>query len=180
MNVVESVGEIWLKADIEFPPNGTSYKSILLKFVRPLVKQAEKAIETFFFLIHGTRENPVLSLHLRLKSCDAKLALEKELTTNYNSLREDIGLRRLCFLHYDGEAGKYGKDGWRVTQRFYEWGSKVAFEIAENGEGDYDGFSPAKLVHCFLNQLGMNYFRESETEFHEKRAKECSPSSTTS
>lgn len=60
------------------------------------------------------------------------------------------------FELYEGEETDYGKDGWEITKKLFEYGSRMVL-TKNNPEADKGRkFTESKIVHCFLNAQGYS------------------------
>lgn len=78
---------------------------------------------------------------------------------------------------YQPEIDRFGDFGWHIIEKLFEYGSRAAIYIRNRddsiGEGMGDRgnqFREGKIVHCFLNQLGMDSL--SEASFHNFQAQQ--------
>lgn len=141
---------LWIKA-------GTSHESLLQNFVSPVIAEVERNdwLDTFHFL---REPGPRLLLRIRPKKGVPLCALET-LVRRHIPKVSHLTSREPDFCHYPGEAHVFGEKGWHDTKRFFEAGCRVSLTMAQQGETDQ--FNSGKLVHCFLNSLGID-----ERAFH--------------
>lgn len=148
---------------------------VLLDAVKPAVEalEAKNFIQTFHFLFEPNSE---ILFRVRLSESanmkDVKIIVDEKLQTIKdlcNKIDPEEG------YHGEGDPAaewSFGTKGWALTQKFLEYGSRVTLLIREVsigrepiGSGRLDSqFRIEKLVHCFLNQAGLNTI--GEAEFH--------------
>jgi len=148
---------------------------VLLDAVKPAVEalKAKKFIQTFHFLFEPNFE---ILFRVRLvdgvKLEDVKAIIDEKLGTIKNlcvKIDPDEG------YHGEGDPTadwSFGTEGWPLTEKFLEYGSRVTLLMREVGMGRKltgagrlnSQFNIGKLVHCFLNQAGLNTIEEAE--FH--------------
>ena len=118
-------------------------------------------LETFHFFTEPQifSEDLRLSVRIRTKDKKQKEQIEEVLKQKLKKV-QDLLFKETDFdrEEYSGEQEKFGGDGWLITQKFFEFGSRVAiFYIKGNATIPPDGgeyFRPEHFVHYFLNQLG--------------------------
>ena len=148
---------------------------VLLDAVKPAIDELEarELIQTSHFLFEPNFE---ILFRVRLSEGasmeDVKAIIEEKLQP-INDLCNRIDPDET----YPGEGDpsadwSFGTEGWVHTQKFLEYGSKVTLLMKEIGiqrkplnAGRMDSqFNIGKLVHCFLNQAGLNV--NGEAGFH--------------
>jgi len=136
------------------------YDAFLLDFVKPTVETLKNRnlIKRWFFLF----EKNHINFHTRVESGVCINQVEQVINDKITHIKLFLDKKRSPNpepFNYSGEAGKYGKDGWEIVQKFFECGSEFALcrtdptkekIVPSTGEG----FNEEKLVHCFLNQTG--------------------------
>lgn len=96
--------------------------------------------------------------------------LKNIIKKNLNTIRELIIAKpdeELFNEKYHGEQEGFSEDGWDLTQKHFEYGSRIALlriEKITKGE-NLKKFKEGKLMHCFLNQQGYS-FDELEADYH--------------
>lgn len=150
---------------------------VLLNAVKPAVEalEAKKLIQTFHFLFE-----PNFEILFRVRLSDG-VKLEDVKTIIDGKLNP---IRGFCVKidpeeGYHGEGDptadwSFGTEGWIHAQKFLEYGSQVTLLMREVGvrrkpisAGRLDSqFNIGKLVHCFLNQAGLNTIEEAEFHIH--------------
>ncbi|MEM2112036.1 MAG: lantibiotic dehydratase C-terminal domain-containing protein [Candidatus Bathyarchaeia archaeon] len=148
---------------------------ILLDAIKPAVEILEKEnlISTFHFLFEPNFE---ILFRVRLKE-DADMEKVKSIISEKLKPIENLCSKIDHDENYHGEgdpeaAWSFGTEGWALTQKFLEYGSRITLLIREVemerkplSAGRLDSqFNIGKLVHCFLNQAGLDMSREAN--FH--------------
>jgi hypothetical protein len=150
---------------------------VLLDAVKPAVEalEAKKLIQTFHFLFESNFE---VLFRVRLSEGasmkDVKAIIDEKLEP----------IKGLCAKvdpeeGYHGEGDptadwSFGTEGWLLEQKLLEYGSRVTLLRREVGVGRKpisagrldSQFNIGKLVHCFLNQAGLNTIEEAEFHIH--------------
>lgn len=148
---------------------------VLLDAVKPAVEALETKglIQTFHFLFETNFE---VLFRVRLSESasmkDVKAIIQEKLEP-FKGLWAKIDPEE----GYHGEGDptadwSFGTEGWPLTEKFLEYGSRVTLLMREVGmrrrpisAGRLDSqFNIGKLVHCFLNQAGLSTI--GEAEFH--------------
>jgi len=148
---------------------------VLLDAIKPAVEalEAKDLIQTFHFLFE-----PNLEILFRVRLSDGTSM--KDVKTIVD---EKLGpIHDLCVKidpddGYHGEGDptadwSFGTEGWLLTEKFLEYGSRVTLLMREVSMGRKllsaarldSQFNIGKLVHCFLNQAGLSTI--GEAEFH--------------
>ncbi len=164
-------------------------KEKLILVIMPIIEKLKKKriLKTFHFFfepfldlrIQVKKEEQILEAkEIILKIIDWKLQNEKVFVVFKNGNFLPTNLPN--FLEYFGEEEDFGKDGWAITKKFFEIGSRFALckmdekkdrklskRIGESNEGR---FEEGKFVHLILNQLG--YSTLDEANFHLNRCLE--------
>lgn len=148
---------------------------VLLDTVEPAVEalEAKKFIQTFHFLFEPNFEvlfRVRLSEGVTMK--DVKTIVDEKL----NQI-SDLCVKIIPDEDYHGEGDpaadwSFGTEGWIHTQRFLEYGSRAALLMREVKTGRKpltagrmdSQFNIGKLVHCYLNQVGLD--TNGEARFH--------------
>ena len=169
--------EKWFVLHIFF--NHETYSNrdkVLLDAVKPAVEalENEKLIQTFHFLFQPNFE---ILFRVRLNEEDADMEKVKTIIDEKLKPVENLCDRIIPDENYHGEGNlqtkwSYGSEGWRHTQKFLEYGSRISLLMKEVRRGRKplalgrldSQFNPSKLVHCFLNQIGLNTIEEAH--FH--------------
>lgn len=149
--------------------------SVLLDAVKAAVEalETERLIQTFHFLFEPNFE---ILFRVRLNE-DANMERVKQIVTDKLRYIENLCSRIVPDENYHGEGDpqatwSFGSEGWVHAQSFLEYGSRITLLMREVGmgrkpiqSGRLDSqFNTGKLVHCFLNQAGLNTVEEAE--FH--------------
>jgi hypothetical protein len=148
---------------------------VLLDAVKPAIDELEDRglIQTAHFLFEPNFE---ILFRVRLSEGasmdDVKAIIEEKLQPI-----DDLCNRIDSDETYHGEGDpladwSFGTEGWVHTQKFLEYGSKVTLLMREigmqrkplNAGRRESQFNIGKLIHCFLNQAGLNVREESD--FH--------------
>lgn len=148
---------------------------VLLDAVKPVVEalESKKFIQTFHFLFEPNFE---ILFRVRLSEGtamnDVKTIVEEKLQP----------IKDLCSKidpeeTYQGEGDpsadwSFGTEGWIHTQKFLEYGSRATLLMREVKTGHRpltagrldSQFNIGKLVHCLLNQAGLD--TNGEAHFH--------------
>jgi hypothetical protein len=148
---------------------------VLLKAIKPAVEalENEKLIQTFHFLFEPNFE---ILFRVRLNE-DASMERVKSIISEKLKPIENLCRKIVPDENYHGEGGpqadwSFGSEGWVHTQKFLEYGSRITLLMREVkmglkplSSGRLDSqLNIGKLVHCFLNQAGMNTIQEAH--FH--------------
>jgi hypothetical protein len=164
------VSRIFLKAE-EYGNRDT----VLLDAIKPAIEalENEKLIQTFHFLFE-----PNFEILLRIRLND-EVSMERVTSIVADKLKP---IKQLCDQiesdeNYTGEGDpkasySFGSEGWIQTQKFLEYGSRIALLMREVSGGKKplefgrldSQFNIDKLEHCFLNQCG--YGVTEEANFH--------------
>jgi len=151
---------------------------VLLDAVKPAIDEleAKELIQTFHFLFEPNFE---ILFRVRLSEGasteDVKAIIEGKLQP-INDLCNRIDPDETYHGEGDPSADwSFGTEGWVHTQKFLEYGSRVTLLMREIrmqrkslSAGRIDSqFNTGKLVHCFLNQAGLNVM--GEADFHVDR-----------
>jgi hypothetical protein len=148
---------------------------VLLDAVKPAVEALEvrKLIQTFHFLFE-----PDYEILFRVRLSDgARMNDVKAIVDEKLEPIKDLCVKIAPDEGYPGEGDptaswSFGTEGWPLTEKFLEYGSRVALLIREVSmrrkplsAGRLDSqFNIEKLVHCFLNQAGLSTI--GEADFH--------------
>jgi hypothetical protein len=145
---------------------------VLLDAIKPAVEILEKEdlISTFHFLFEPNFE---ILFRVRLKE-DADVEKVKSIILEKLKPIENLCNKINLDESYQGEgdpnaAWSFGTEGWALTQKFLEYGSRITLLMREvNMERKPPSaarldsqFNEGKLVHCFLNQTGRNAVEEA-------------------
>ena len=138
--------------------------------------ESEGLIQTFHFLFEPNFE---ILFRVRLNE-GASMERVKSIVVDKLRPIEDLCSRIDPDENYHGEGDpqaswSFGLEGWALTQKFLEYGSRTALLMREvrmgrkpRESGRLDSqFNPSKLVHCFLNQVGLG--TSEEANFHINR-----------
>lgn len=149
--------------------------NILLNAVKPAVEELEneRLIQTFHFLFEPNFE---ILFRVRLNE-EASMERVNSIIDEKLKPIENLCSKIVPDENYRGEGDpqadwSFGSEGWTHTQKFLEYGSRITLLMREVkmrrkplGAGRLDSqFNVGKLVHCFLNQVGMNTIQEAH--FH--------------
>lgn len=170
------MAEQWFVPHIFLKPEAyESRDTILLDTIKPAVEALwkEKLIQTFHFLFEPNYE---ILFRVRLNE-DASMERVKGVISERLTLIESLCVKIDSDENYHGEGDpradwSFGTEGWRYMQKFLEYGSRITLLMREVKigrkpitEGRLNSqFNVGKLVHCFLNQCGMDVVREAH--FH--------------
>jgi hypothetical protein len=151
---------------------------VLMDAVKPAVEalEAKKLIQTFHFLFE-----PNFEILFRVRLADgAKLEDVKSLVDEKLESIRNLCNRIAPDESYHGEGDptadwSFGTEGWTHAQKLLEYGSRAALlerEVETQRKpltaGRLDSqFNIGKMVHCFLNQHGLDTIREAQ--FHNDR-----------
>lgn len=170
------MAERWFVLHIFLKPEKYKYRDIvLLDAIKPAVEELEKEglTQTFHFLFEPNFE---ILFRVRLNE-DADIEKVKSIIADKLKSIEDFCTQIVPDESYFGEGDpkaswSFGSEGWVYTQKFLEYGSRIALLMREvrlrrkpidSGRMDSQ-FTPSKLVHCFLNQVGLG--TADEARFH--------------
>jgi len=151
---------------------------VIMSFVKPLVDMFDK--ENLLESFHFFEENGRAHILFRVLAEEDKV-VRRIRPAIMDKLRE-LGLTDVSRISdicdYHGEQSSFGDEGWKITHRFFEYGSRVSLlkkdtlgrlrdtsdsqarrEILRScmvpSEDSEEGqFHEDKFVHCFLNQMG--------------------------
>ena len=150
-------------------------EDVLLKAIKPAVEalENEKLIQTFHFLFEPNFEI-LFRVHLNE---DASMKRVKSIIAEELKPIENLCSKIVYDENYHGEGApqadwSFGSEGWVYAQKFLEYGSRITLLMREVkmgckplSSGRLDSqFNVEKLVHCFLNQAGMDTIQEAH--FH--------------
>jgi hypothetical protein len=145
---------------------------VLLDAVKPAVEalEAEKLIQSFHFLFEPNFE---ILFRVRLSE-DASMEDVKTIVDGKLDPIKEICVKIDPEEGYHGEGDpaanwSYGTEGWSLTEKFLEYGSRVTLLMREVvmdrkpiSAGRLDSqFRIEKLVHCFLNEDGLSTVDEA-------------------
>ena len=150
------MGEIWVEATLRLGRfDQVGHKRLILNFVKPVIEDLEDkdVLDTFHFLFEP---GPRLLLRIQPK---AENNVQEIRETVRNFLTEIQGLivqdpAQELFTPYGGEAEDFGEDGWMITKRVFEMGSRMAIGKLDQEFRKGRKFEEGKLLHCFLNSIG--------------------------
>jgi hypothetical protein len=148
---------------------------VLVDVVKPTVEalEAKKLIQTFHFLFE-----PNFEILFRVRLADgAKLEDVRSLVDEKLETIGDICSKIDHDEDYRGEGDpaadwSFGIEGWIQTQKFLEYGSRTTLLMREvkmqrkplTAGRLNSQFNMGKLIHCFLNQHGLD--ANGEARFH--------------
>jgi hypothetical protein len=152
---MDEVIEPWIKVELKLivkPPE------MLRNYIKPTILELEKVslIESFHFFFEGKYGIDLL-LRLKLKEeamrDRAKDIINKMLSEALVRIGDD----------YRGEVEKFGKDGWKIAQKYFEIASRVSISKVD-GSDIRKAFNEGHFVHYLLNPNG--YDDAAEMLFH--------------
>jgi hypothetical protein len=150
---------------------------VLLDAVKPAVEalEAKKLIQTFHFLFE-----PNFEILFRVRLSEG--ASMKDVKANIDEKQKPIKGLRFKIDPEEGYQGEgdptagwsFGTEGWLLEQKSLEHGSRITLLMREVGMGRKpisagrvnSLFNIGKIVHCFLNQAGLNTIEEAEFHIH--------------
>ena len=152
--------DTWLIVEAGFPT--LQSPDIMQKFVKPVIDHFDTSLTTFHFFFEP-------HLLLRLKA-DEQLVTEKLRPTLKRRLSDmNATIRSIGIDAQYTEEPDYG-DGWKLAQKFFEYGSRSAIARGDTGLTLGAQFNEFKFVHLLLNQWG--YSIDKEALFHFKKVAE--------
>jgi hypothetical protein len=179
--------EHWIEVNLMAEPK--EQNRVLLEFLLPYVRKLKKT-ETLVSW-HFFRE-PEIRFRVRLKSHESKSKETRAVTAMAESLQGKGLVSEWHFGNhgekgkvYSGEEDRYGKEGWKVAQEYFNHGAETALELLElkrrsrlentlwaKGLGNpWEGgeknpwrerqedalvYHWSRYVHLFTNQLGFD------------------------
>jgi len=169
---------------------------VLMSFVKPLVDMSDR--ESLFESFHFFEENDRPHILFRVLAEKDKIA-GRIRPAIIDRLRE-MGLADVSRISdicdYHGEQSSFGDEGWKIAQRFFEYGSRVSLLkkdtlgrlrdtsdsqarrqilrscMVPSKDSKEGQFHEDKFVHCFLNQMGYTRIVDDvflEAMFHLER-----------
>lgn len=185
VKMAENNKEVWFATTLWI--KNLNYIMFLLSFVKPTVAELKelKLIKRRYFLFYEDHINFMVRIDEKLKNRDEIIEnkIKPIIYKNIEGIRDFMNETKSPNPEHPsdfrGEADTYGKDGWKIVQKFFECGSEFALcktdptkekIVPSTGEG----FNEEKIVHCFLNQTRVN--PEQEFYFYLKRLIEVSRS----
>ncbi len=179
--------EHWIEVNLMAEPK--EQDALLLEVLRPYVQKLKKAgtLVTFHFF-----REPEIRFRLRLKNRASKSKETRAVTAIAESLRRRRLVSEWHFGNhgekdevYSGEEDRYGKEGWKVAQEYFNQGSETALKLLElkrksglenplwakglgnpweggkknpwrEREEDPLAYHWSRYVHLFANQLGFD------------------------
>ncbi|MDA4125480.1 MAG: thiopeptide-type bacteriocin biosynthesis protein [Thaumarchaeota archaeon] len=185
--------EQWIEVNLMAGPKDQD--RLLLETLRPYVWRLKRTGNLISW--HYFRE-PEVRFRLRLKNKRSKLKETRVVASMADSLRRrglvtewHFGSHGEKGRVYSGEEDRYGKEGWKAAQEYFNHGSETALKLLdlkrnsrlenplwgkglgnpwEGGEKnpwrmkeeDPLAFHWSRYVHLFSNQLGFDMEREAE------------------
>ncbi len=168
---------------------------ILLDYLRPYISKLKK--KGTLLAWHYFRE-PQVRFRLRLDSARAKRSETKAVRVMADSLIKQGLVSEWYFGNhgekgkvYTGEEDRYGRNGWKVAQDYFQYGAEIALRMLElkrkgklesplwakelgnpweggaknpwrEREEDPLLYNWSRYVHLFTNQLGFDIDKEAE------------------
>jgi Lantibiotic biosynthesis dehydratase C-term len=185
--------EYWVEVNLDAAV--TVQDRILLDVLRPYVEGLERRSKLITW--HFFRE-PEIRFRVRLKTAKERKKQVAAVSKMAESLRKKglveewhFGNHGEAGNRYRGEADRYGRNGWKVAQKYFRDGSETALELLalkresklesplwakglgnpwEGGEQnpwrereeDPLVYNWSRFVHLFTNQLGFDMEKEAE------------------
>jgi len=152
--------EKWVEIRIKIDHIKNDKLKVLAEIIRPLLDNINHKIISFYFF-YEPDENFIQCLMFRARPKEEKYAEVKREIENHmkNSkiqykLKEDSG---------EYEHTKYGGyEVWQIVQKFFEYGNRLTLaKINPSIKKNVEGFNEGTLIHCFLNQWGLNTLEEA-------------------
>ena len=125
--------EHWIEINLDASPKRQD--EVLLGFLRPWVEtlRRKRVLVTW----HYFRE-PEIRFRVRLRERRSKLTEAKALASMANSLQKRGLIGEWHFGNhgekgrtYVGEEDRYGREGWKVAQRYFNSGAEAALSLLE-------------------------------------------------
>ncbi len=138
------------------PPRGP-YKE-LMAYLKKIVDALQGLVFRYFFLFEGDDPGPHLFLALEIKSTD-----QTEKIKNIVSGVESPSF--VASLYIKQNSGDES-NGEAVLDFFHATTKYAFYRIGSHYKPGYENNDPAKLVHCFCNQMFFSH--EHERLFHSK------------
>lgn len=150
----------WLEVRIWFKEGKLNYKELILNSIKPIVDEldSKNLCETFHFFFEP---DPHFLLRIKLRDI-VNLDSIKKIVSKYLITSQ---IERFEFSDkYKGEEENYGKDGWKIAEKLFEYGCRFAIlKLSSDKDVKTDkDFNERKFVHCFLNQNLINYINEGK------------------
>jgi hypothetical protein len=158
------MNEYWVQTNLWFKKlDATCFQRLLLEFVRPTINELESQsiIKTFHFLFEP---DPHFFLRIEPNSPNQSEKVRQVIKKFLPAIRDLLVAHpeEQEFTSYPGEAGDYGEDGWTITKKVFEMGSKMAIAQIDSASKKGRKFDEGKILHCFLNSIGYSVFAISK------------------
>lgn len=157
--------EVWLATKLW--TKELDYKKFVLSFVKPTVKELKKSklIECWYFLFERGHINFMIRLDEKTENRDEIIEnmIKPIIYKNIEKIKDFMDENESPnpkHPPYSGEADTYGREGWVIVQKFFEYSSEFALCNTDQNKDIGEGFNENKLIHCFLNSLGYSYYQE--------------------
>lgn len=150
------MNELWFEFEAQLNYSDLNTHEILLRgFIGPIIKELERRdlLETFHFFFE-----PNFLLRMKPKSTEITDQIHSTIEMYLPNAKDMITPLRSSHGEYTGELEDYGEDGWTITKKVFELGSRMAIALADPNSKKGRKFSAGKLLHCFLNSLGYSIF----------------------
>jgi len=169
------MSETWLITYIFTDFNAMN--NVLLTFIKPEVErfQQDPSVRTWHFFREQELEEPRRP-YLLLRVCGDRKVLLGKLKPRFERRLGELKSEDMVSDYkivedprYTEEKG-YGKEGWLIAQKLFEYTSMAALFILEHRSKKAPlppGFHEGKFIHCFLNQALGTYI--NEVVFYELR-----------
>jgi len=150
------MSEIWVEATLRLGRiDQEGHKRLILSFVKPVINDLEGKgmLDTFHFLFEP---GPRLLLRIQPEGennvQEIRQTVRSALTNVQDLIVQDPAHE--LFTLYEGEAVDFGEDGWVITKKVFEMGSRMAVAKLDPESRKGRKFDEGKLLHCFLNSTG--------------------------
>lgn len=164
---------MWIRAII--PTEIFQKEEQLYSFLDKFIKYCDdyKYCETFHFFIENCHKIDDC-LELRIECTDAwsnQYPVTDSYSADFNTwlnqtfrnqeIKIDVlqGNKIKIDTDYKDEIGNFGKDGWEIAKKLFEYTSRAAVHIKTGRAQNL--FRETKFIHCFLNQCGYDSLKES-------------------
>jgi len=150
------MSETWVEATLRLAKfDREGHKRLVLDFVKPVIKSLEekRVLQTFHFLFES---GPRLLLRMQPKTRDNVDEIKQTVNKHLTNIRDYMVKESVQdpFTSYTGEAADFGEDGWTITKKIFEMGSRMGIAKLDPESKNGRKFVEVKLLHCFLNSIG--------------------------